>query len=637
MNSPSKWPLACVAALAAGWLAGYLMGGNGARSGAQASPAHVLNGHEMPVSADSRAASEPSSETSAGHGEEAILRVLRETNGNRREHDLYEIIGRMSPDEIAAAIKIAGQQPSEKRRLLQRMLATRWAENDPKAAMEFAMNLEHDIQSATTDAVLQIWVAADRQAAMRWAQALPSGKARASALYGLVTTLAEREPALALQYLDTLPASSNTESSYYSVFSSWVAQDAAAAGAGVLALPRGANRENAIRATIDGWVQREPAAALAWAGQIPEQTARTEAFDIAYGRWAASDPQAASAAVLGMPPGDARNHALESILRKIGANDAGMVSNLIEQMPPGAGRDSAVNGLIARMTKGDPATAAQYLLTLPSGSARTKAVGNLASSWAREDAPATLAWLSQLPDDAAKKPLMRNAVEQLAERDPRAAVEYWLKAGLQDGLSDKGRNLAKLSWLWARQDPAAALAWARQIKDETVAGNVMSNVIGGIANTDPRQAADLVSQMSGSPQMNAATMVSELWARSDTRAAADWAMRLPNAEAQRAALGLVIQRWCEQDLVTVAGWLERLPAGPARDAAVTTYVSQAAGTDPESAASWAGTIADERQRSRALDRLAVLWLRQDKAAATRWITQNTAFDDETKQRLLRGN
>lgn len=246
--------------------------------------------------------------------------------------------------------------------------------------------------------------------------------------------------------------------------------------------------------------------------------------------------------------------------------------------------------------------------------------------------------LHNSPDDDAKKPLMRNAVEQLAERDPRAAVEYWLKAGLQDGLSDKGRSLAKLSWLWARQDPAAALQWARQIKDETVAGNVMSNVIGGIANTDPRQAADLVSQMSASPQMNAAaTMVSELWAGSDTRAAADWAMRLPDAEAQRTALGLVIQRWCEQDLVTVAGWLERLPAGPARDAAVTTYVSQAAGTDPESAASWAGTIAAERQRSRALDRLAVLWLRQDKAAATRWITQNTAFDDETKQRLLRGN
>jgi hypothetical protein len=68
-------------------------------------------------------------------------------------------------------------------------IATAWAERDPRAAAEWVAGLEGPaVEAGTVHRLSSTWVRQDLDAAMQWALALPRGRTRDYALWGLIST-----------------------------------------------------------------------------------------------------------------------------------------------------------------------------------------------------------------------------------------------------------------------------------------------------------------------------------------------------------------------------------------------------------------------------------------------------------------
>jgi hypothetical protein len=220
--------------------------------------------------------------------------------------------------------------------------------------------------------------------------------------------------------------------------------------------------------------------------------------------------------------------------------------------------------------------------------------------------------------------------------DPQAALDYWIKTD-PEAQKDSAGTLVQLAGNWAHHDPHQALAWARQIGDEKLRGNLLGSIIGTIAHSEPEHAVSLIAQLPPASQSAAAAQVALRWANNDPVAASAWIGQLPEGDTRTSAARSVAAQWAGEDPVAATGWLERLPTGATRDAAVSAFTQQAVGSDPEGAAAWASTIADANTRNNSIEGIARQWLRTDKKSAVKWINQSPAISAEMKQRLLPKN
>ena len=122
MNPPSKWPLIFAGILSAG-IIGYVMGGGLPSSGGKSAGPSDSGGSEIAtpaVSAMQPQALAGTADDEAKQGETALLSALREPNELRRAHDLFGVIDRMAPGEIASAIALARRMAERDRDFLRR-------------------------------------------------------------------------------------------------------------------------------------------------------------------------------------------------------------------------------------------------------------------------------------------------------------------------------------------------------------------------------------------------------------------------------------------------------------------------------------------------------------------------------------
>ena len=544
---------------------------------------------------------------------QSILGALRDPNYMRRQRDIYDGILTMSPGEFPSAVALALKLPQKDRNELLHSLVRRWTETDPHAAANFALSREPG-QRDFSDTIAYAWADTDPRAAKEWALSLPAGDERSSALSSVISAIAQKDPEAALQFfLSLTPADLSrgrfgfSSDHYANIFSTWAAKDPVGAGNRVLALPPGQDRDRALTNVVETWAHANPQAALAWAAQIPDERQRRKVLTHAYGSWAANDLKAASAAMLALPAGEERNRTLALVV-------------------------SGISGRFDFSGHPDPQTAAMLITQLPAGGTRDNAITNFASSWAHTDVPGALDWVEQLPDGKSKKEAQRQVINEWVQQEPRVAMDYLMK---NRPPSEEGDY--DITWLiqrWAEQDSQQALAWTQQLTDEKLRGEALGGVIGTLAKKEPQRAVALLAELPAERQPDAAGNLADSWVQDDPDAAAAWAVQLSENDVRIRAISSIVSHMAQEDLAKTAGWLEKLPPGASRDRAITSFVNRAEDTDPESAVAWAASISEESTRNGTIQNVARSWLRHDKAAATRWITQTPLLDAEAKQELL---
>ncbi len=376
----------------------------------------------------------------------------------------------------------------------------------------------------------------------------------------------------------------------------------------------------------------------------------------------------------------------------------------ISRLPGSSNRIQALMDLYSGMSTSQLEDEAHKLENLPINE-RMMASFLLFSHWAEVDATAAMAFSSTMGFSG--QFVRPTILQSWASVDPANAANYYAsnpREFAMMGMMGGGRGpmggqgaASIIASEWAKQDPAAAMAWAGTLTTEK--SQALNSVIGEVAKADPKKAAEMVAGLPGTDKGDAyKTVASEYGALSFSDAQA-WIHTLP-ADQQAEALASAIGGLSNKDPESAAKQVAQLQAGAAKDRVISDVVSDWARVNPQAAADFlkqqdskdaqqesmrsvmpalvaqnsssalayansfqapdvrdsalqsyvwsnntaapadlmkvAETITDEGDRSRALGVAAARWMREDAAAAKAYVQASTAIPDDAKQRILDG-
>ena len=376
----------------------------------------------------------------------------------------------------------------------------------------------------------------------------------------------------------------------------------------------------------------------------------------------------------------------------------------ITRMPGNSDRVRALLDFYAGLTPAQLEDEAHKLEGLPMNE-RIMASFLLFGRWAEKDPQAAMAYTNKIGFAGAF--VRPTILQSWASADPVNAAKFYASnprefamMGMMGGRGPGGGGQGGASIIaseWARQDPAAAMAWAGSLTTEK--NQAMSSVVGEIAKTDPKKASEMVAAMDSADKSDAyraiasqygasnfaeaqawirtlptadqaAAMASAIsglsrtdpqsasvqvaameagdakdraissvvndWARLNPQAAATFLKQQDSTQAQQDAMRQLMPTWVGQDSTAALAYANSYGAGQVRDSALQSYVWSNNAAPPADLVKVAETITDEGDRSRTVGIAASRWMREDPTAATAYIQQSTTIPDDQKQRIISG-
>jgi hypothetical protein len=332
---------------------------------------------------------------------------------------------------------------------------------------------------------------------------------------------------------------------------------------------------------------------------------------------------------------------------------------------------------------------------------------SLLDTWSAMDPGAALTWLEKQPE-AARKSMLRTSQQNLArrvgpiepdrvlallmpiagdsgmiDRTPESGVYSSPMGGNQSGvyiffsaLAEKAPENAAARALqfpsgthrtsaaiavakaWANSNPTAAKKWAEKIDDAALSAQVVPACAMGLAEKDPRQAAEWLGAMPATlPNREAMKEILDTWGQKDTGGALAWLDSLPPDSGAEELTAAVFKTLNRQDPVKAldvikqrldegkplgedfAGWVgiayvdakgprEALrfaesslqhPNSWASECAFRSLVHAAATQIPKEAAEWALQQPSSSRRSAALDAAGESLVRENEENGYHWI------------------
>lgn len=174
-------------------------------------------------------------------------------------------------------------------------------------------------------------------------------------------------------------------------------------------------------------------------------------------------PESASRLAARLPPGEARDRSVLAVAKVwAGLDPSAALAFAQSELAPRAYR-GFLDSVLHRVASRDPGAIAPALTDLPEGKFRADWIDRLTATWMGKDAGACASWISQLPEGPDRERALRRVALDVAKRNPAEAIE------IARGLSSTTRQrdvLFESLRLWAKQDSAAAMAYAQGLPDE---------------------------------------------------------------------------------------------------------------------------------------------------------------------------
>ncbi len=376
----------------------------------------------------------------------------------------------------------------------------------------------------------------------------------------------------------------------------------------------------------------------------------------------------------------------------------------IAKLPGNSNRIQAMLEFYAGLTPEQLAEEAGKLENLPMNE-RLMASFLLFGRWAEVDPTAAMAFSNTM--GMAGGFVRPTILQSWASVDPANAAKYYSQNprefAMMDMMGGGGRGpmggqgaSSIIASEWARQDPAAALAWASSLAAGK--GQAMTAVVGEVAKTDPKKAAEMLATMDAADKPGAYRTVAEQYGALDFSAAQAWVRTLPaedQAEALASAIGglsntdpnlaaiqvktmeagdakdrligdiagdlaktdpqaaaaflkgqdsekalqdgmrPLMQQWVAKDAASALAYVNSYEAGPVRDSAAQAYVWTNTTSTPSDLVKLAETISDEGDRNRTTGMAYMRWMREDPTAAKAAV-EASSLPDDAKQRITEG-
>jgi hypothetical protein len=270
----------------------------------------------------------------------------------------------------------------------------------------------------------------------------------------------------------------------------------------------------------------------------------------------------------------------------------------------------------------DPAAAANYIGELSVSERTLQSAERVAQRWGASDPRGAIDWALGQEDPALRERALRGAVAAWAEQDLSSAADF--AASLEED-SELRSAVRAVAQRWAELDPGEALGWLGGLP-EGARGDAGREILNHLAHEDPRAAAEYYAGMVSAGAdgwvmsepgllVDAAADIAGRWSELDPGQAAQWAVELPEGDAQSRAVGSVADRWVWADPAAASEWIASLPPGEMRDVAAERLVNQIAATNPEAAFEWALSVEAEGRRMHLARRVLDRWTVSDPGAA----------------------
>ena len=302
----------------------------------------------------------------------------------------------------------------------------------------------------------------------------------------------------------------------------------------------------------------------------------------------------------------------------------------VARLPEGRGKLELVRIASSAYAKVDPTSASKAAASSTGARSRIEAIAQVAEVWAKTDVPAALQWVRSLPSGPAREAALYNIRFIWVHIDPAAASEEIKQLPTDDTRKMLTMNIAGE---WAARDPGKAIAWARTLTVRSEQEEAFSNIAESWADVSPHDAAEFALQLEPEFRTRVALAVIARWATQDPQAAANWALRTPDATVQNRGLAEVLNVWTSVYPASASQWVSTLTPLALRDATLQAYVAAVEEWAPDSATKMAAQISDPAVRwQRVQDSLSRWWNIDEKSAGS-WL-ESTDLPAENKRQWL---
>jgi hypothetical protein len=192
------------------------------------------------------------------------------------------------------------------------------------------------------------------------AKSLPNTDLRYMALRGVLSFMADTNPAGALQMARTLGDFPNNEPLSSVIYRQWAATDPQTAALA-------AAQENVdgwrspVGQVVRTWAGQDPAAAANWALSLSDPTAQSRSISQVMRQWAREDPIAAANWINALPPGGSHDSAVAALASSIAATDPQYAVSWAQNIADENARNSALRRVSREVMWRNPTNGAAIL------------------------------------------------------------------------------------------------------------------------------------------------------------------------------------------------------------------------------------------------------------------------------------
>ena len=561
------------------------------------------------------------------------------------------------PFEIEALIESTLDEPASRLRELRlNVLLQRYAEIDPRSAVEFARTRYLD--QALLAPLFKIWAQTDADAAIaELALMTPPARRREIALAMLdifgndadgIERVAEALPAADRISFEADAMLLRAETDPTGVLRDVLAMQDYYGRTLLL------SRLAAVAALVD------PRGALEQAAAIDEYAQRRSFLNAVLSTWAAQDPEAVFAWLETAEIRDLPESA--AVYQALARDDPDRLFAMLDGLPPTV-QTNAKRAAMQVLAETDPNAAIAQLATMPPGQERDQLLTTIGQVYGRQNPDLALAWVRTLPPAQAQN-VMRSVIMGIMNVNPERAVDIVIaelegagqgrafadgnplsllmsmstlaaSAAASGNGADFGRIADRLLTVnnpqvssaitsmvgtWAQQSPDEALRWALA-NVERLDRQAFEQMAQGIARADSARALGMLNQLPPAQRPQWLAGVVQQMALNDANRAIEVVGQYRGQPEYAPAYNAMVLAVAQNDPPRAAGLLRDAP--PGNPAQSTTAYMQIATTwsrsDPVAAADWAVGITDPQAQQRAISSVTQNWAQRDAPAAERWL------------------
>jgi hypothetical protein len=470
-------------------------------------------------------------ETSGGDFTSRLDHLATLANPLKRTRAIARIADDLNATQVREALAALENKNLNCRDEIRLQLIGRWAELEPEAALQYALELPHgSLAPEAINVVITTWAATDGRAAEARVEAMTESFAKRIAWAALAEAISATDPKRAFTLMRRgTPSAEAIEV----LFERWTKNDPYEAAAGLELLGHRYQRDVALRAVSRKFAEADRERALEWAQALPASERSGESIAI-------RDP--------------AR---LATVVETWMNEDPGAALNWLRQLPDDFAKSDVLTALTRSLSDDDPGPALEVAAMMPAGKARDSALTKVINNWGEKDFTGALAWAQQLQETALRQNLLSRLAGQLAGQDIPAALE------LASSIGDKPGQQAVNSVLdaWTRKEPAAAAAWAvAQLENESYLATV------GFmwAGKDEKAAREWVLALAPGTAKDQLVLggVRNIAQSSQPLRAEPWIVEISDPSKQAEAYGELAFWWLRSNPKAARAWINNAPLSP---------------------------------------------------------------------------